>query len=159
MKLFPTHIKLILDEDERSALDTLWDEVGATMAEELELIHRALREGIKVLNRGAEAQRRNPDRPPTRSQVEVQRTAEKMARRLSPNSAVVENYVASPISGEMQQRLESFLVTHPDLGEEEAIQHLLDVALRSVEGDKQTTLERAARRARLCILRALASER
>lgn len=157
MKLFPTHIRLILDSDERTSLDTLWDELGATMVDELELIHRALREGIRVLNRSAEAQRKNPDRPPTRSQVEVQRAAEKMARKLAPNSAVVENYVATPISGEMQRRLESFLATHPDMGEEDAIQHLLDVALRSAEGDKQTTLERAARRARLCILRGLAT--
>lgn len=156
MKLFPTHIRMILNEEERSALGTLWDELGGHMTEEVELIHRALREGIKALNRHAEAQRKNPDRPPTRTQLEGQGRVEKKARRLSPDSAVVENYVATPISGEMQKRLESFLVTHPELGEEDAIQHLLDLALRSFEGDKQTALERAARRARLSIIRGLA---
>jgi hypothetical protein len=156
MKLFPTHIRLILDADEQTALDTLWDELGARMVDELELIHRALREGIKVLNREVEAQRKNPDRPPTRTQLEAQNSVEKKARRLSSESAVVENYVATPINGEMRKRLESYLVRHPEMSEEDAIQHLLDVGLRSGEGDKQTTLERAARRARIGILRGLA---
>lgn len=155
MKLFPTHFRVILSEEERSALDTLWDELGGQMDEEVEMIHRALQEGIKVLNREVEAQRRNADRPPTRTQLEAQKRTEKRARRLSPDSAVVENYVATPISGELQRRLEAFLIRHPDMSEEDAIQHLLDVGLRSGEGDEQTTLERAARRARLSILRGL----
>lgn len=153
MKLFPTHIRLILDPHEQTSLDTLWDELGARMVDELELIHRALREGIKVLNREAEAQRKNPDRPPTRTQLEAQKRTEKRARRLSPDSAVVENYVATPISVEMQARLEAFLARHPDMSEEDAIQHLLDVGLSSGEGDTETTLERAARRARESLLR------
>lgn len=153
MKLFPTRFNLVLDEEERMAMDTLWDELGSKMVDELELIHRAIAEGIKVLNRVGEAQRTSPDRPPTRTQVEAQKKTEKRARKLAPDSAVVHNYVATPISGDMQRRLESFLVTHPGMGEEDAVRYLLDLALSSTEGEEQTTLERAASRARLMLLR------
>ncbi len=157
MKLFPTHIRLILNEEERSALETLWDELGGRMDEEVELIHRALREGIKALNREAEAQRQDPDRPPTRSQLEARRSAEKKAGDFSkPITRIpeVENYVAAPISKELRRGLGLYLAKHPDLTEEEVIEHLLSVGL-DAEGEKPPTLERAARRARLRILRSL----
>ncbi len=156
MKLFPTHIRLILNEEERSALDTLWDELGAQMTEEVEMVHRALQEGIKVLNRSAEAQRENPDRPPTRSQLEARRRAEKKAGDFSkvPITRIpeVENYVAAPISKELRRGLGLYLAKHPDLTEEEVIEHLLSVGL-DAEGEKPPTLESAARRARLSLLR------
>lgn len=156
MKLFPTHIRLILDGSEQNALGTLWDELGGQMDEEVEMVHRALREGIKVLNREVEAQRRNPDRPPTRSQLEARRSAEKRAGDISKvpiaRTREVENYVAAPIGEELRRGLGLYLAKHPDLTEEEAIEYLLSVGL-DAEEEKPTTLDRAACRARLSLLR------
>lgn len=67
----------------------------------------------------------------------------------------VENYIGAPIDEELQRRLGLFVAKHPDMTEEEAVAHLLDVALDSLE--RQTSadvsIERAAFRARLRLLR------
>lgn len=121
MKLFPTHHSIILDEDERSALDTLFDEMGARMVDASELIHLAIREGIKVLNREAEARRKNPDRSPTRSQVEARMNAE-----ASQDADVsVENYECFPLEERLRRKLHTFLRDHPYMIPKEEVLALL----------------------------------
>jgi hypothetical protein len=41
----------------------------------------------------------------------------------------LEGYVAAPISGELQTRLETYLLNHPGLGMEDAVVELLERAL------------------------------
>lgn len=45
-RLFPTHIKLILDGDERNALEALYD-LDPFLLDEVELIHRSFRRGSR----------------------------------------------------------------------------------------------------------------
>lgn len=67
----------------------------------------------------------------------------------------VENYVAAPIDADLQRRLGLFLARNPEMTEEEAIAHLLDVALDTIEGETtgDVSLERAAFRVRVRLLR------
>jgi len=130
MKLFPTHHSIILSEDERSAMDTLFDEMGARMVDESELIHQALREGIKVLNGHAESRRKDPDRSPTRSQVEARMTAE-----ASQDADVsVENYECFPLEERLRRKLQTFLRDHPYMmPKEEALALLLHLGIDRAE--------------------------
>lgn len=69
----------------------------------------------------------------------------------------VEHDVSATIPEDLYRRLGLYLAKHPDMDEEEAIERLLGVALeREGEADAANAgLERAARKARRAILRAL----
>lgn len=67
----------------------------------------------------------------------------------------IENYLATPIDADLRRRLGLFVAKHPELTEEEAVAHLLDAALHAIESENsgEVSLERAAFRARLRLLR------
>lgn len=71
-KLFPSHHNLVLDAEERGALDDLFD-LNPLLDDERELLHRVLRAGIKTMNQHAE-KHRDPHEP-TRTQVETAKRA------------------------------------------------------------------------------------
>lgn len=158
-KLFPTHFNLILDGDERWALENLYD-LDPHLLDEVELLHQVIHAGIRALNQVAEKRLNDPHRL-TRTQIESSKTASTKDRKAEVASSAqraVENYACAPLSPMLRRRLGLFLTEHPGMSEEEAIEHLLGFALDATDAERpRPTLERAARRARLSVLRELAS--
>jgi hypothetical protein len=72
----------------------------------------------------------------------------------------VENYIGCAIDEDLQRRLGLYVAKHAEMTEEEAIVHLLHLALDRVEVEEEgdaPTIARAGCRARLSILRRLTS--
>lgn len=108
-KLFPSHFNLLLNESERSALDNLFN-LDPDLADEIELVHRAIEAGIRVMNAEAARKREDPHaRGPTRCEIAVRRNAMTIRRR--SNSANGE-----PISLEarVRDKLLAYLRTSPN---------------------------------------------
>jgi len=73
-RLFPSRFNLLLDEAERGALQDLF-ELHPNLVDESELLHEALRAGIKQLNEADSAQLKEPERPPNRTEVQARKRA------------------------------------------------------------------------------------
>lgn len=121
-KLFPNRFNLLLDAAERGALEDLFD-LDPHLVDENELLHKALRAGIEKLNQAASAQRKDPDRPPNRTEVAAR------TRSASREGSQVELYLGFPISEELRQKFQDYLDAHPKIAEEDAAAFLLDQGL------------------------------
>lgn len=160
-KQFPTHFKIILTEQERAALDTLFD-LDTQLIDEVDLLHEVIAAGIRVKNRAMEEKRDTTS--PTRTEIEASKEA-RAARSWSSKSWTptphrhIESYIAFPIDEGLRQDLENFLDANESLGEEEAYVLLLARGLASHhEGDVGNVpfSKRTARaRRRLTLLRGL----
>jgi hypothetical protein len=125
-KLFPDHFNLLLTNDERMALGDLYN-LDPVPVDEIDLLHKALRAGIKAMNREGERLRKHPDRGPTRTEIEARKRSE-------ASGPTVENYVCTPLEDRLRKKLEAFLRDHPNaMSEEEALALLMDLGLRGFE--------------------------
>jgi len=116
-KPFPTHFKIILDPQEQSALENLY-ELAPHLRDEVELIHKAIQKGIVVLNQEATARKKEPEYHPTRSELQAS------------GSHQVENYVGIPLEERLRRKLQAFLDAHPDaMPEEKAYALLLELGV------------------------------
>lgn len=124
-KLFPTRFNVLLDEAERSAMDDLYD-LDPLLLDETELLHKVIRAGIAVMNKEAARKRGDPDRGPTRTQIE--------ARKRSVAQEVVENYACLPLEERLRKRLREFVSDRSAImSQEDALALLLHLGLRSAE--------------------------
>ncbi len=137
-KPFPEHFRIILEADERNALEALFEN-DSHLIDELELLHDALRAGIRVLNQADVARRKDPDRPSTRTEVEVARKRS-AGHASSPDESFtgwqvpsphrhVERYLGFPLTEDLRQKFEDYLNEHTKISEEDAGQFLLDQGL------------------------------
>lgn len=145
-KLFPQHVHLVLEADEHAALDTLYEE-DPYLDGPNELIHQALRAGIRTLN---ELTRKNPRDPhePTRTEVEegkrksAQRsersTENGRERRIYPKPHYhIEDTITLPLETRLRIRLEDFLAENQGvMSDEEAVRMLLDFGLEHAASEK-----------------------
>lgn len=114
-KLFPRHFNIILSEQERGALEDLYER-DETLVDELELVHKVLVEGIKSIVGAAGKDDTSP--------------AFAANAAVAGSSPKVENYVGFPIRKRLRDKLEAFLDSFPDaIREEEALAMLLDLGL------------------------------
>lgn len=122
-KLFPSHFNLILNESERSALDRLYN-LDPHLVDEIELVHRALQAGIRVLNAETAQKREDPHlRGPTRTDLQAQSNNPTTGPPLA-------NRRRLPLAERIARRLEAFIRANPDvLPEEEASAMLIDLGL------------------------------
>lgn len=144
-KMFPDTFNLLLDADERHALDDLYD-LDTSLREPIEIVHEALRAGIKALNQAAQQRRRDPHEP-TRTELEAgKRSTARKNEKSSPKKAPsiypkphyhVENYIGIPLETRLRIKLEDFLAENQGvLSDEEAFRMLLDLGLEHAAGKK-----------------------
>lgn len=144
-KLFPSHINVVLDEGERLALSELYEQ-DAYLDGPNELLHQALRAGIRTLN---ELTRKHPKDPhePTRTEVEAsKRSTGQQKEKSSPSKGRtifpkphyhIEDEITLPLETRLRIRLEDFLAENQGvLSDEESLQMLLDLGLEHAAGEK-----------------------
>jgi hypothetical protein len=144
-KMFPEHFNLLLDVEERNALDDLY-ELDPYLDGPNELLHQALRAGIRALN---ELTRKHPKDPhePTRADVEATKRSKAQHKENSSPSKErtifpkphyhIEDYVAVPLETRLRIRLEDFLAENQGvLSDEESLQMLLDLGLEHAADQK-----------------------
>lgn len=144
-KMFPEHFNLVLKADEHAALDTLYEQ-DPYLDGPNELLHQALRAGIRTLN---ELRRKNPKDPhePTRAEVEAaKRSSAQLKENSSPSKERtifpkphyhIEDYVAVPLETRLRIKLEDFLAENQGvMSDEEAVRMLLDLGLEHAADEK-----------------------
>jgi len=127
-RMFPTHLRIILDAAEQSALGVLYD-LDSHLLDEMELIHDALHAGVEVLNQQAAARKKDPDRPPTRTEVEARKKA--LARQ-DDDDLVTEfpKRIELDLTLEQQERMQ-YLADHLPHESDEAL--LSEVLSRGID--------------------------
>jgi hypothetical protein len=157
-KLFPEHFNLLLDADERLALDDLY-ELDTSLTEPIEIVHEALRAGIKALNQAAQQRGRDPHEP-TRTELEAGKRSTARRNEKSPPQKEpsiypkphyhVENYIGIPLETRLRIKLEDFLLENQGvMTDEEAFQLLLDLGLRYAAGERPSeVIQRVRKEAR-----------
>lgn len=144
-KMFPEHFNLLLDAGEHVALSELYEQ-DPYLDGPNELLHQALRAGIRALN---ELTRKHPRDPhePTRSEVEAskrsngqnnERSSSKEERRIYPKPHYhIEDTITLPLETRLRVRLEDFLAENQGvMSDEEALQMLLDLGLEYAADQK-----------------------
>lgn len=144
-KMFPERFNLLLEADEHAALDTMYED-DPYLDGPNELLHQALRAGIRALN---ELTRKNPKDPhePTRTDVEAaKRSNAQLKENSSPSKGRtifpkphyhIEDYVAVPLETRLRIKLEDFLAENQGvMPAEDAVQMLLDLGLEHAAGEE-----------------------